>query len=77
MIMLRTVRTRGGAIGIIEFAGMRTAHLGKDAVQRLHARRAIFQPPALGQGGDRKARQQSHHKKRETEAHGHFLAFFK
>jgi hypothetical protein len=42
MIMFRTARTSGGAVGVIEFARMGTAHFGQDAVQWLHAGSPVF-----------------------------------
>ncbi len=75
--MFRPAGSRGGTIGVIEFAGMRTAHFGKNPVQRLHTRCTIFHAPSLGQCRSRKTDGQSRYQKNKAQAHGHFLAFFK
>ncbi len=75
--MFRAARPGGWPIGIIEFARMRAAHFGKNPVQRLHARRAIFHAPALGRDRSRKTDGQSRYQKNKTQAHCRFLAFFK
>ncbi len=79
--MRRAVRTHGRAVGIIEFAGVRAANFGKNAVQGLNAGSAIWwtgiKTPRLGQRRSRKTDGQSRYQKNKAQAHGRFLAFFK
>jgi hypothetical protein len=71
--MLRAAGTRRGAIGVVKFTGIGTAHFRQDAIQGLHAGRT----GSLGQSRSRKTDGQSRYQKNKAQAHGRFLAFFK
>ncbi len=71
--MFGTARSRRGAVGVEELAGMGAPHFRQNAIQGLYAGRAF----GLGQRRSNEPGGQKSCQKKNARAHRRFLAFFK